>query len=232
MRQMPIIAPGMFLSQPPMASTPSMNWLCTAVSMESAITSRETSEYFMPSVPIEMPSVTVMVPNICGMPPAARSGRVGGVGERLEARVAGVERRVAVGEADEGLLEVLVLVADGAQHRAVGRARVALGDRGGAVLVGHVEFQCVDTVGVGRTRLAVATPCRNARHSTPVLTHPQFDPVLFSLGPVAVRWYGLMYVDRLRRVRDAGQVPRAQGPRQRRHRRRAWTTCCSTGCWA
>jgi phosphatidylglycerol:prolipoprotein diacylglycerol transferase len=27
-----------------------------------------------------------------------------------------------------------------------------------------------------------------------VLTHPQFDPVLFSLGPVAVRWYGLMYV--------------------------------------
>ncbi|PWB61855.1 MAG: prolipoprotein diacylglyceryl transferase, partial [Betaproteobacteria bacterium] len=27
-----------------------------------------------------------------------------------------------------------------------------------------------------------------------MLTHPQFDPILFSLGPVAVRWYGLMYV--------------------------------------
>jgi phosphatidylglycerol:prolipoprotein diacylglycerol transferase len=27
-----------------------------------------------------------------------------------------------------------------------------------------------------------------------VLVHPQFDPVIFSLGPVAVRWYGLMYV--------------------------------------
>ncbi len=27
-----------------------------------------------------------------------------------------------------------------------------------------------------------------------MLTHPQFDPVIFSLGPVAVRWYGLMYV--------------------------------------
>jgi len=27
-----------------------------------------------------------------------------------------------------------------------------------------------------------------------LLTHPQFDPVLFSLGPLAVRWYGLMYV--------------------------------------
>jgi phosphatidylglycerol:prolipoprotein diacylglycerol transferase len=27
-----------------------------------------------------------------------------------------------------------------------------------------------------------------------LLTHPQFDPVLASLGPLAVRWYGLMYV--------------------------------------
>jgi phosphatidylglycerol:prolipoprotein diacylglycerol transferase len=27
-----------------------------------------------------------------------------------------------------------------------------------------------------------------------VLVHPQFDPVIFSLGPLAVRWYGLMYV--------------------------------------
>ena len=24
--------------------------------------------------------------------------------------------------------------------------------------------------------------------------HPQFDPVVFSLGPLAVRWYGLMYL--------------------------------------
>ena len=27
-----------------------------------------------------------------------------------------------------------------------------------------------------------------------MLTHPQFDPVLVSLGPVAIRWYGFMYV--------------------------------------
>jgi len=27
-----------------------------------------------------------------------------------------------------------------------------------------------------------------------VLVHPQFDPIVFSLGPLAVRWYGLMYV--------------------------------------
>jgi phosphatidylglycerol:prolipoprotein diacylglycerol transferase len=27
-----------------------------------------------------------------------------------------------------------------------------------------------------------------------LLVHPQFDPVFFSIGPVALRWYGLMYV--------------------------------------
>lgn len=28
----------------------------------------------------------------------------------------------------------------------------------------------------------------------PMLIHPQFDPVALSLGPLAVRWYGLMYL--------------------------------------
>jgi phosphatidylglycerol:prolipoprotein diacylglycerol transferase len=27
-----------------------------------------------------------------------------------------------------------------------------------------------------------------------MLQHPQFDPIAFSIGPVAVRWYGLMYL--------------------------------------
>jgi phosphatidylglycerol---prolipoprotein diacylglyceryl transferase len=27
-----------------------------------------------------------------------------------------------------------------------------------------------------------------------MLVHPQFDPIAFQVGPVAVRWYGLMYV--------------------------------------
>ncbi len=27
-----------------------------------------------------------------------------------------------------------------------------------------------------------------------MLTHPDFDPVVFSLGPLAIRWYGLMYL--------------------------------------
>jgi phosphatidylglycerol:prolipoprotein diacylglycerol transferase len=27
-----------------------------------------------------------------------------------------------------------------------------------------------------------------------MLLHPQFDPIAFSLGPIAIRWYGLMYL--------------------------------------
>ena len=27
-----------------------------------------------------------------------------------------------------------------------------------------------------------------------MLVHPQFDPVALQLGPLAVRWYGLMYL--------------------------------------
>lgn len=27
-----------------------------------------------------------------------------------------------------------------------------------------------------------------------MLTHPQFDPVALQLGPIAIHWYGLMYL--------------------------------------
>src|SRR5262245_24362560 len=66
-------APGMFLSQPPTATRPSMCSPLTTVSIASAITSRDTREYFMPSVPMEMASLTVGVPNICGIVPAPLS---------------------------------------------------------------------------------------------------------------------------------------------------------------
>ncbi len=59
----------MFLSQPPMAMRPSNQAQPVTVSMESAMTSRETREYFMPSVPMEMPSEMVMVLNSTALPP-------------------------------------------------------------------------------------------------------------------------------------------------------------------
>ncbi len=60
----------MFLSQPPIATRPSKPSAPITVSIESAITSRDTSEYFMPSVPIEIASDTVMVLKITGLAPA------------------------------------------------------------------------------------------------------------------------------------------------------------------
>ena len=63
----------MFLSQPPMTKTPSICCALQTTSIESAITSRETREYFIPSVPIEIPSLTVMVPKSWGIVSEARS---------------------------------------------------------------------------------------------------------------------------------------------------------------
>ncbi len=60
------------MSQPTIRTTPSKQWPRVTSSMESAITSRETSEAFIPSVPIETPSLTAMVLNSIGVPPAAR----------------------------------------------------------------------------------------------------------------------------------------------------------------
>src|SRR5213080_4257936 len=128
MRAMAISAPGMFLSHPPTASTPSTHWALHTVSIESAITSRETREYFIPSVPMEMPSLTVIVPKVWGMPPAARTG-LGAQRQVVELGVAGRDRAVRVRDADDRLREVLIAEPDGAQHRTVGRALNAGGDR-------------------------------------------------------------------------------------------------------
>ena len=69
-RAIAITHAGMFLSQPPIATRPSKPSQPMTVSMLSAMTSRETSEYFMPSVPIEMPSEMVIVPKITPFAPA------------------------------------------------------------------------------------------------------------------------------------------------------------------
>jgi hypothetical protein len=68
-------AAGMVLSQPTRQTSPSKRWPRATSSIESAITSRETSEARMPSVPIETPSETATVLNSIGVPPAARIPR-------------------------------------------------------------------------------------------------------------------------------------------------------------
>ncbi len=61
----------MFLSHPPNATRASNPSHPTTVSIESAITSLETKEYFIPSVPMEIPSEMVIVLKITALPPAS-----------------------------------------------------------------------------------------------------------------------------------------------------------------
>src|SRR6195256_2122782 len=72
MRTRAITAAGIVLSQPTIKTRPSKRCPRATSSIESAMTSRLTSDAFMPSVPIETPSETAMVLNSMGVPPAAR----------------------------------------------------------------------------------------------------------------------------------------------------------------
>ena len=112
----------MFLSQPPIATSPSKPSAPATVSIESAITSRDTSEYFIPSVPIEMPSDTVMVPKMTAFPPAPFTP----VDARAESvsmcMLHGVTSLQVGTHADLRLAEVGAREADGVQHRAARRA--------------------------------------------------------------------------------------------------------------
>src|SRR5438477_829674 len=67
-----ITAAGIVLSQPTIKTRPSKRWPRVTSSIESAITSRLTSEAFIASVPIDRPSETALVLNSIGVAPAAR----------------------------------------------------------------------------------------------------------------------------------------------------------------
>ena len=118
MRAMAITQPGMFLSQPPMATKPSMPSQPTTVSIESAMTSRDTSEYFMPSVPIEMPSEMVMVLKMMALPPAALTPLAALAGEFVDVHVAGRHLAPGRGDADLRFGEILFFETDGVEHGA------------------------------------------------------------------------------------------------------------------
>ena len=73
MRAAAINRPGTFLSQLGIMTSPSNWWATAMASVESAIRSRVTSEYFMPTWPMAMPSHTAMAGNMTGVPPAMRT---------------------------------------------------------------------------------------------------------------------------------------------------------------
>src|SRR5690554_5870067 len=120
----------MFLSQPPMATRPSKPSQPATVSMESAITSRDTSEYFIPSVPLAMPSEMVMVLKI---PLAAGTiGTVAGMARQLiNMAVAGCEIAPGGGDAHLGPGEISIGETHRTQHGTTGRLAGAIHHRGG-----------------------------------------------------------------------------------------------------
>ena len=97
-------------------------------STESAITSRLTSEDFMPSWPMAMPSVTVMVVNSRGVPPASFDALLHRLRLAAQGDVAGRGLVPAGGDADEGLVDLLLGQAHGVVVGAVRRAGRPLGD--------------------------------------------------------------------------------------------------------
>jgi len=46
----------------------------------------------------------------------------------------------------------------------------------------------------GMPFVGLYNPADSNRRGVPMLVHPQFDPVAIHLGPLSLRWYGLMYV--------------------------------------
>ena len=78
--------PGSDLSHPAKVSRASKRSACMTVSIESAMTSRDTSEARMPSWPMEIPSDTAIVTNSIGKPPASRTPSL----ERLASRSSGM----------------------------------------------------------------------------------------------------------------------------------------------
>ena len=68
-----ISSPGTFLSQLGIMTKPSNWWAIAMASVESAIKSRVTREYFMPTCPMAIPSQTAIAGKRIGVPPAART---------------------------------------------------------------------------------------------------------------------------------------------------------------
>jgi hypothetical protein len=85
-----ISAPGTVLSQPTRQTSASKSCACTISSIESAITSRETSEARMPGVPCDWLSDTAIVLNSSGTPPAAATAPAACSASRRWLRLQGI----------------------------------------------------------------------------------------------------------------------------------------------
>ena len=114
-------------------------------STESAIISRETSEVFIPSVPMVMPSEMATVFISIGIAAGGLDAFLDGMRQRAQAEVAGHGLDPGIGDQDHRLLEVLIGQPDALEHRPGAGALDAVEDM--AALVPHIERTVLMPVG-------------------------------------------------------------------------------------
>ena len=85
-----IIMPGTILSQLGMRTRPSRAWPFAMASMESQMSSRLASGYFMPSCPMAMPSQMPIAGNSTGVPPARMMPLLTACATRSRSRCPGI----------------------------------------------------------------------------------------------------------------------------------------------
>src|SRR5437773_200745 len=192
-RAIAIIAPGMFLSQPPTQRTPSISCPFTAVSIASAITSRETSEYFMPSVPMPMPSVAVGKPNTCGIAPAtftaAAARSTSGWMPALQGFM--VEWPLAT---------PTIAFWKSPSPKPTARSIARFGDRTAPwVMVLLLQLSAMGKTPNAENQLRFDCILLERAPRPSMLVHPNFDPIAISLRPIAIRWvarkHGLRWIE-------------------------------------
>ena len=127
-------AAGIVLSQPTRQTSPSKRWPRATSSIESAITSRETSEARIPSVPIDTPSETETVLNSSGVPPAALIPRFTCWASARWFRLHGMVSIHVVETPTSGFARSSSVRPTRLQHRAGRRAVGPVGERGAVAL--------------------------------------------------------------------------------------------------
>ena len=132
--------PGTILSQLGMQTMPSKQWARSMVSTQSAISSREGSEYFMPDV--AHGDAVVHADGVELERHAARlaHGLLDQLAEFLQVGVAGDDIDVGVDDGDEGLAHVGIGDADRFEQGAVGSARITVFN----LMRTHFSSKCMD----------------------------------------------------------------------------------------
>src|SRR6266581_6842928 len=146
----------------------------------------------MPSVPMPMPSVTVGKPNTCGMAPAAFAAA-------MARSTSGWMPALQGFMVEWPLATPTIAFSKSPSPKPTARSIARLGERASPwVMILLRQLSAIERLqGCGKTvdRLRFGLILLKDRRILPaVLVHPNFDPVAIQLGPIAIRWYGLMYL--------------------------------------